>query len=1366
MHVPRSLAAVALAALLSTDVAAQAPLGDWSNERRNELGWLVYNLGDLDGDGRTEIASAFPSRRTLHEYWQDVAVYSPSVSMWRPRADWHVLWELEPSRYAFSDRCGEALVVLRRDELGFEVAVGAPGSGLTAGVGGAVATWAGLDSGGPRSAWGSTQLGAEFGAALAALPDLDADGRAELAVGAPGIGAVELYLTTNGARCGVITDSAPSTRFGAALAVVAGDPSEWSGAELAVGAPSSSLTGRERGAVHVHTLADGARARSLEGETDGEHFGARIIARDLERDGAAELVVASLGGDGACASVSVACSGDLTRRWRYGFPSGAGEQGVVIDVCGDLNADGCDEVLVAFSPSTPDVWPEVVVLSGHDGALFHAIRSFHPERGPQGREFLAEPIGLRLRSRLGVASAGDQDGDGLDDVWIGMCSTRGNDGTLGVISLLSGASLGSSNRVAPVVKRGVRVSPHTAHAGEDRSVRLAHADLPRVWTSFEPDNSDADGRAYDCGPSAYGRCVRTLGDLNGDGWDEIWSAGVYADFLTHSSFVVASDARATGESFDAHDFYDATRVHDVDADGIDDFALSVAEQTGMYCETFGVVRLYSSATQRELREITSLPHLTTFGSAMARVGDVDGDGVAELAVATPNPECVDRSIQELRELTGCVSLLSLNPAASKNPCLLTLRGDATGADRFGRALVYGGDWDGDGVGDLAVGAPADSSRAALGGAVHIYSGVTWERIASFASDVPRAGFGRELAWARDVDGDNRADLIASAPWSGADQRGCVLMLGSKRGLALWCTAGAREFDAFGASLVVGDLDGDGREELVVGAPGANREAFPHAASVAILETTSGEVRATIEGELETPDAFKKGRLASRGDGAYVEDEPTLKRFGRSLAVARDLDGDKVADLVIGSPTYTGPGNAGLVYAFSGRELMKQVVAAEARRRPTWGALSQGPRVTIDVLDKLWSNQARLHDEPELVDEMSCAQSAFGRIVVNVGDQNGDSIDDLVLGAITTTSPWFEQAVELADGVTGRSRFATHDQNIDAVARVRGDRGTRDAFVVASGEHTGFSCMTLDRVRLFHGTYPVPGGELDVSSGRHRDMVWGPDIDGDGDPDLLVSTDDASSSAVVLRSGVPGGLGAVIGGPMLLGSSLAAGRDLDADGAEDLLVGPTITFGPRSVRAFSVAKRQLLAEIVPPEDAEQFGRALALVDDCNADGAPDILIGAPYAGPDRRGLVQLYSGASVELLHTWRGEVARASLGRAVRADADFDGDGACDFVITAPGLGSDGPRGAVYIVSPVSGKVLLRIEGEPRDPNDPWVESRTRHPEWFPTCHSFGWAVATGDFNGDGVADLAIGSPQAGPKHLVGIVYAISGVELRKHMAR
>jgi len=1366
MHVPRSLAAAALAVSLSTDVAAQAPLGDWSNERRNELGWLVYNLGDLDGDGRTELASAFPSRRTLHEHWQDVAVYSPSVSMWRPRADWHVLWELEPSRYAFSDRCGEALVVLRRDELGFEVAVGAPGSGLAAGVGGAVATWAALESGGPRSAWGSTQPGAEFGAALAALPDLDADGRAELAVGAPGIGAVELYLTTNGARCGVITDSAPSTRFGAALAVVAREPGDWGGAELAIGASSSSLTGRERGAVHVHTLADGARARSLEGETDGEHFGARLVARDLERDGASELVVASLGGDGACASVSVVRSGDLARRWRYGFPSGAGEQGVVIDVCGDLNADGCDEVLVAFSPSTPDAWPEVVVLSGLDGSLLHAIRSFHPVRGPRGREFLAEPVGLRLRSRLGVASAGDQDGDGLDDVWIGMCSTRGDDGTLGVISLLSGASLGSSKRVAPLVKRGVRVSPNTFHAGEDRSVRLAHADLPRVWTSFEPDNSDADGRAYDCGPSAYGRCVRTLGDLNGDGWDEVWSAGVYADFLTHSSFVVASDARATGESFDAHDFYDATRVHDIDADGIDDFALSVAKQTGMYCETFGVVRLYSSATERELREITSLPHLTTFGSALARVGDVDGDGLAELAVATPSPECVDRSIQELTELTGCVSLLSLNPAASKNPCLLTLRGDATGADRFGRALAYGGDWDGDGVGDLAVGAPADSSRAALGGAVHIYSGVTWERIASFASDVPRAGFGRELAWARDVDGDDRAELLASAPWSGADQRGCVLMLGSKRGEALWCTAGAREFDAFGASLVVGDLDGDGREELVVGAPGANREAFPHAASVSILDTTSGDVRATIEGELETPDAFKKGRLASRGDGAYVEDEPTLQRFGRSLAIARDLDGDNVADLVIGSPTYSGPQNAGTVYAFSGAALMTQVARRVLARDGDSANFAQAPRTEIGALEKLWIKEVH-HEDYEEGALAACTESAFGRIVVCIGDRNSDGADDLVLGS---TVDFIDEQVIVASGRSGSALQAISDQLIHTVVRLGSSIDAAPwGFALGSGEASGYFCNVYGRVRCFGGA--ASARELHAlregfGNSFARSVADAGDLDGDGVPDFAIGFPQ-SDEGVRLVSGATGStIDTLRLAVVNFGATLAAGRDFNTDGVGEIVVGAPGATGAGRAVVYSGDSRKPLASIEAPPDAGLFARTLAVVDDCDGDGVAELVIGDPWSGPDSRGLVRLYSGRTFDVLRTWRGEHANASLGRSFCADHDLDGDGVRDFVIGAPGLGRTGPRGVVYVVSPKSGRVLLRLDGEPRNPEFGFCDADMRDPREFPCSHSFGWAVATGDFNGDGIADLAIGSPQKGPDDLVGIVYAVSGVELRKHMAR
>jgi hypothetical protein len=593
------------------------------------------------------------------------------------------------------------------------------------------------------------------------------------------------------------------------------------------------------------------------------------------------------------------------------------------------------------------------------------------------------------------------------------------------------------------------------------------------------------------------------------------------------------------------------------------------------------------------------------------------------------------------------------------------------------------------------------------------------------------------------------------------------MLGSTRGEALWCTAGAREFDAFGASLVVGDLDGDGREELVVGAPGANREAFPHAASVSILDTTSGEVRATIEGELETPDAFKKGRLASRGDGAYVEDEPTLQRFGRSLAIARDLDGDNVADLVIGSPTYSGPQNAGTVYALSGAALMAEVARRVLAREGDPADFVQAPGAEIGALEKLWTQEAH-HEDYQENSLSGCTESAFGRVVVWVGDRNSDGADDLVLGA---TLDFIDEQLVVASGRSGGALQAISDQLIHAVVRLGSSIDVAPSgFAVGSGEASGFFCNVYGRVRSFGGA--ARARELQAvregfGNSFARSVADAGDLDGDGVPDFAIGFPQNEEGVRLVSGATRSTIDTLRLAVVNFGATLAAGRDFNRDGVGEIVVGAPGATGSGRAVVYSGNSRKPLASIEAPPDAGLFAQTLAVVDDCDGDGVAELVIGDPWSGPDSRGLVRLYSGRTVDVLRTWRGEHANASLGRSFCADHDLDGDGVRDFVMGAPGLGRTGPRGVVYVVSPTSGRVLLRIDGEPRNPEFGFLDdAQMRDPREFPRSHSFGWAIATGDFNGDGIADLAIGSPQAGTNNLVGVVYALSGVELRKHMAR
>jgi hypothetical protein len=1371
--VVRSLALVVAAPF----ARAQVPLAELASNYVERHGWILYNVGDLDGDGLDDLAAAFAGRFERGQ-GSEIELHSFLPTGGSSIAKWSVAAERTGVRYVPSDRCGEVLAVLRHGPGAFEVAVGAPGVIHDGSGGGAVETWTQLGRDSYRRAWASSAPHEEFGAALVALPDLDDDGRKELAIGAPGGDRVELVSATNGARVGEVR-GAPRTRFGAALALLAGGDASWVGGRLAVGAPGDSCDGAQRGAVHVHALDNGRLVRTLTGVRDGERFGARVLADDLDRDFVRELVVASLGGDGACASVCVVDTRKCERAWTHEFSAPSAADGLRVDVSGDLNRDGWRDVLVTFTPLDPNDWPEALVLSGRDGAVLHAFRSLDPDRAPTGRTFRDDFTGLRLGSLLGLCSAGDQDRDGVDDLWFAMRSGHGEPWMRGSISLFSGARLSETANTPRSRSREFEVGARVATRApgvDDAVATLSIADVPKLFTSTMGDGLSDDDRGWTCVDSGYGRVVRALGDLDGDGLDEVWTTGIAVAWEGGYSYRVDSSSGERVARFKDGDFSSALRIHDVDGDGFDDFALGASERTFRFCEMVGEVLLVSSSTNNVLHEIKHPGGAYAFASSLVLVGDVDGDGVRDLAVGTPATDGWGHPDPKQAPRTCEVSIVALGPASGIGTVLTTLRGAATTADRFGEALAFGGDWDGDGVLDLLVGAPRDGSRAKEAGAVHIYSGADFMWLASFSSSVEGEGFGRELAWAPDLDGDGRAEPIVSAPWSGAEQSGRVVVIGSKDRAPLRQFVGRSPRDAFGASFVIGDLDGDGALELVVGAPGAWREDAPHAASVSIFDLATGRECARLAGEPFLPAHIMEGVEWTSRLGPYSNWEPTLPRFGRSLALANDLDGDGACDLVIGSPVYRGPDHAGAVYALSGKELMREVDRQVAARRGDPGDLAKAPRVEIGAMETLWVREERNKDveDDSLV---GCTQSAFGRIVVNVGRQSGRSGDDLLLGCRLAV---FDESLGLVSGAgPGGAEYwhvigAVSDQLVHCATRI----GDLDAelpprYAVGSGEFTGNFCLSKGRVRLFSGRSslfqthrPKPEltfGESPVDS-FGESLADAGDLDGDGVRDLAIGYPELGHG-VWLASGASGvvldKLAFAVRG---FGAALAAGRDLDGDVVGEIVVGAPGPAGAGKVAVFSGKTREPLIWLDAPPGAGLFGQTLALVDDVDGDGVAELVIGDPWAGPDARGFVRLYLGRTFDVLRTWRGEEAGASFGRSFCADHDLDGDGVRDFVIGAPGIDSKAPRGAVYIVSPTTGKALLRIDGEQRDPAHPWIDHEMRAPESFPTSHSFGWAVASGDFDGDGVADLAIGSPQAGPNDCVGKVYAISGHELRGRM--
>jgi len=379
---------------------------------------------------------------------------------------------------------------------------------------------------------------------------------------------------------------------------------------------------------------------------------------------------------------------------------------------------------------------------------------------------------------------------------------------------------------------------------------------------------------------------------------------------------------------------------DLDGDGLADLLVGAPNRQPLDYGTKGHVFVLSGADGFILREHEGWNNGDRLGHAVALLPDLDGDGVPDYGAGAVWAENV------------------ANPHGPPSPGVAAAWSGATGAplltmvgagkwECFGAALGALGDVDGDGVGDLLVtarfgGAP-DGDATVAPGHVRFISGATGDILAQVVGDGP----GDQLGWTSialpDLNGDGLRDVAAAAwAWPSNQAIGQVLVLSGADGSTLGHFEGSAPGESFGYALAeLPDLDGDGKPELAIGAPGD----IALKGHVAIVSPATGETLFEMDGTV------------------------TGDRYGMALAAVGDRDGDGVTELAVGAPWWNSrTGRVLVVSPVTGKSLWN--LQGHAAGDHFGEALQAVPDLTGDGLDELAVGAP-----------LAPAGAAFGRVSV-------------------------------------------------------------------------------------------------------------------------------------------------------------------------------------------------------------------------------------------------------------------------------------------------------------------------------------------------------------------------------------------------
>ena len=1113
--------------------------------------------------------------------------------------------------------------------------------------------------------------------------DLDADGDADLIAG-ESISTAHVYIFYN--------DGAYPTGAASADVTITGEAGSYIGASLATGDLNADGAidlvagdmnyGSSKGRVYIF-YNDGSIPTTaatadviITGESTNDYLGNSLATGDLNADGTIDLAVGAYlysgsGGTGR-AYIFYGEGGVELQNTILGEDSTSYHFGYALTT-GDLNADGTTDLAVGahyYNTSTGRVY-----IFYNDGAY------------PTGAASADVTITGEAGSYFGYdLTTGDLNADGTTDLAVG-------------------AYLYASNQGRAYIFHNDGTIPTTA----------ATADVTITG---------------EAGATYFGEAL-TTGDLDGDGTTDL-AVGAYnyssftgRAYIFHNDGTIpttagTADVIITGEANTM--FGTALTTGDLNADGTEDLAVGGDYYTSYQGRTYIFYNDGDIPTTAATADVTITGEASSgFGRALT-TGDLDADGTTDLVVGA----------DYYSTSTGRAYIFHNDGAIPTTAATADVTITGESGSIFGKTLAVG-DLNFDGETDLVVGAYNYSP----GGRAYIFYNDGTIPTTAATADVIITGetndsFSRNLATG-DLNADGMMDLAVGA-WSYSSNQGRAYIFYGDREYAWngvysypqeppsvnkpqgfrYDIEGTQSSEELGRAFAVGDFDGDGANDLAVGAPAYN--------------SNQGRVYLFLnDGDLATDD--------SEADVVIIGN--TSQMFGFSLAAgdvisSSDETPDNIDDLVIGAPTNGSTGTAE-VYIFHGRSSWSSSYAYSDNSYATaWNTAANnqcGYTVAIGDVD---SQLAAGDGLPDIIYSCPGYSSGAGQGIIfvqsrgdtysadnyddynfcpakagdynndcgyslAVGDVDRDGDDDIVIGmpgyndvgeviVKYNDSGLNGTAVTFLSGETAGDRFGASV----AVGPLKDTRDQWDDLVVgAPGYNSGYG-----RVYVFYndGSYPAAG----------------------------------SADKIITDTSAYG-----------LGQSLAV-ADVSHNGRKDLIIGRPGLFSNRGAIMVSYNDGNLNTSTSSSDwhyygdtgTTGYFGNNLA-VGDINNDGWDDIIAGA-YNLDSGKGGAYVITMDSVQL----QGAGIYNQFAYDYTA-GDFNGDGKDDLAVGAPTYSSN--TGRVYIFFDNANSLFKTTYASSAD-----VTITGSADDMFGFSLAAGDVISSSSYYPDGIDDLLVGAPTNG----------------------